>query len=196
MLERLKTVMLGLWYPAVLGALIVLFFERWAEGGSAAARPSTWFGLFIILYYTILFEESVHTHDYTLYAWVLDFFDLGVMYTAYAFLGYGFGGKYQNIKWFYGIMVYGFVEPMIWRSLEKKPDRFLDLLCFLAVIVMLLGFPTPEAYTWVALIACWVLFITYIVYVCLRVARIRPAGGASPALAGGRGDEPKAQRPE
>ncbi|HLJ95891.1 MAG TPA: hypothetical protein VKU02_22135 [Gemmataceae bacterium] len=185
MLERLKTIMIGLWYPAVLGALIILFIERWSQGISAMSRPSTWFGLFLILYYTILFEESFHTLNYTLYSWIIDLFDLGVMYGAYVCLGYGFGGQPENIKFFFGIMIFGFLEPIIWRSMENRRELILDLLCAVGIVVMLLGLALPDWYLWYAVVVIWLLLIIYVAYASLRVAIPPPgretlsAGGAA-----------------
>jgi hypothetical protein len=183
MLERLKTTMIGLWYPAVLGTLLILFIDRWAGGTAEASRPSTWFGLFILLYYTILFEESVHSRYYTVATWLLDLCDLVVMYCAYGFLGFGFGNKAEKLNWFFGIMIVGFVEPVIWRALEDRRERALDLLCGLAIVVMLLGIPLPEWYAWVALVVVCLLLCIYVIYAAIRIRRAER--GELPARATG-----------
>jgi hypothetical protein len=166
--ERLRTVMLGLWYPAVVGTLLVLFLDRWFPAFSKAYNQQiAWYGLFLIIYYTVLFEESQFTTDYGFLAFFVDFVDIFLIYMAYVLLGYGGQGQ-PNARGFYIVMAITFGEPILWRQVFKPQRRDLNVLCLIGIAVVLIQ-AFQGSFDWWAVAVLWILLLIYIGIVISRI---------------------------
>jgi hypothetical protein len=168
-MERLKIVMFGLWYPAVLGTLIVLFLDRWREDLSHfTSEPAGWLGLFLIVYYSISFQESQFNENYDFVAWGVDLFDVFLVYLAYVFLGYGLKDHTCNPQGFWIVALVTCFEPIAWRWIFRDLDDTLDRVCIAGMIIT--GFEISRAtFDWLAVFVIGSLVAIYLLLVYLRL---------------------------
>lgn len=122
----------GLFYPVVVSVGMVLLFEHvWRSPSTSWKQSETWYGSYLIAYFTLSFIEGQVEH-YTNFQFVLDLFEIGIaLWLYYALLAPSRisatpGGRWGHVYGALAVMpllhliwdlqASSGVEPLVWSG--------------------------------------------------------------------------------
>jgi hypothetical protein len=186
-----QTLVLDLLYPAVLGAMIVFVFFRFAASGivEALTQPPFHFGVILGVFYALGFVTARLSPKYNGLLALVDFVSAILMFICFYTLGLNEEKMSQqpNYGHFYWALLLVVLSPMIRRfiSFGREP-HFRNRLSILAAAVVglaLAGQVALERFSWltpwIVVILLYLMLLAYVLHIPVRGLAGR-AKGAKP----------------
>lgn len=188
----LKSFILDLMYPAVLGSFIVLLFIHFAESGiESVLEPRTHFGIILAIYYVFGFLSSKLIDDYKTTIAILDLVSSMLIFVCYYILGFdgslkgAIGLVSPDYTTLYMMLMIVSISPPLRRYLEFETSRrSLDrrsLMSAAALVTALFGLANTcgwSAFAWATplliVLILYAILVWYIFDVSARGLRIGP----------------------
>lgn len=142
--SKLKTLMVGLIYPAVLGTCLVLFLYRiFADSWHVLLSFGFYYIVLMILYFSICFLVIFYSDDnkYTLKSFLLDIIEISAILYCVDLLGYYdlIPTKTENLRLFYLTMCFLPPLQLLWRFYTGEMKRIFILPAAIGCLLLLGG---------------------------------------------------------
>ncbi len=164
----IKILLQGLYYPAVLGTVLVAWLLKIAGHNSfidAGLDCTLYFGIIGLLYFSVSFL-LMEDRSYNRWHPVLNIFEFVLIFVAFYFLGYFSPDDTTVVNWtmFYVLLAFVPVLGLIWNGLARFWDWTQASLAAIAIIVSFLAARFHPISQWVHRGTAIVLLVIVLLY--------------------------------